>query len=1091
MIGTGRRAADRQDDGGFVLLESLIAITLITIIMGAMATFFVNGVTSTNQQRARQAATQLADTAVESIRSLNPSDLVTGRDSASVTTQFGAASALVSGWLATMTAAADASATAGSGPTATVPTVAVTQTVNHLAFSISKYLGWCAVPAGAAAVDCDRTHLSSGVRYLRAVVAVTWSDSHCTAGVCTYLTATLINTADDPTFNLNQFGQPPPVVAAPDRQDSYVGDPVSLQLAVEDGTGAPTFTWQSTALPAGLTLSPSGLISGSATSAVANLTVTITVTDAFLRTASATFTWTVVPRVRISGGSDQVASVGTAIPAILLTATGGSGAPYTWTDPTGSLPPGLSITTVTNQGRVSGTPTTAGSYPVQLMVRDSSTPAHTATVTFTWAVYATLVVSTPPAQVSTVGTPISPLPIVVTGGSGSFLWTGGGTLPAGLTLTGGTVTGTPPVLGTTTVGLSVTDTVTGITRSVSFVWSVVPPVVVSGGTSQLGMVGTAITAVTLTATGGSGAPYTWSDPTGSLPPGLGIATVSSQGRVTGTPTAAGSYPVQLQVTDAKGGTATTSFTWTVYPAMVVSNPGALANTVGVAITALPITVSGGSGTHTIASSGLPAGLTMTPSGVITGSPTTTGTSTVTVTVTDTVTGLVKTVGFTWTVHPRPTVTSPGNLVTSTGAPMNLPLTTTCLNSPCTYTLTGGPAGVSITALGVLTGTVTSSPQTFGAVSITVRDADGVTATTATFTVTVRAAPTVNSPGNQVTTVGATISLTLTHTCANTPCSYTLNGGPAGLSVSSSGVIAGTVTGSARTYSPVSVTIRDAAGSPATTPAFAWTVNPAPAIANPGAQTVYIGTAVTLDLAAIATGGTAPYTYSATNLPGWLSLDPATGLITGTAPGTKSVTTNVRVGVTDAAGVSATSAAFTWTVTNLRLDFGDQTTYRRTTVSIDLDSHTSGGTAPYSFSITNRPSWLSYSTSSHTLTGRAPSGVTDDSDIVISVTDSAGVVITNPPIAWHVTTLRWSSNFGNRWNAHDTSIASFSLTSYDSGGTAPYSYAGIGLPPGITVDPTTGAVTGTPTTPGSYSVQFVESDSHDATVTSNSFTWTIT
>ena len=93
------------------------------------------------------------------------------------------------------------------------------------------------------------------------MIAITWSDSQCKAG-CAYVTATLVNTADDPTFNLNQLPPPLPAAVNPGSQTSVVGDPVSLQLAVKDGTGVPTFTWQITAgaLPAGLAMSPSGLI---------------------------------------------------------------------------------------------------------------------------------------------------------------------------------------------------------------------------------------------------------------------------------------------------------------------------------------------------------------------------------------------------------------------------------------------------------------------------------------------------------------------------------------------------------------------------------------------------------------------------------------------------------------------------------------------------------------------------------------------------------------------------------------------------------------------------------------------------------------
>ena len=77
--------------------------------------------------------------------------------------------------------------------------------------------------------------------------------------------------------------------------------------------------------------------------------------------------------------------------------------------------------------------------------------------------------------------------------------------------------------------------------------------------------------------------------------------------------------------------------------------------------------------------------------------------------------------------------------------------------------------------------------------------------------------------------------------------------------------------------------------------------------NPGNQTGTVGTAVSLQLSA--TGGTAPYTWTATGLPTGLSISSA-GLITGTpsAAGTFTVTATVH---DSASGTASTS--FTWTI----------------------------------------------------------------------------------------------------------------------------------------------------------------------------------
>ena len=85
--------------------------------------------------------------------------------------------------------------------------------------------------------------------------------------------------------------------------------------------------------------------------------------------------------------------------------------------------------------------------------------------------------------------------------------------------------------------------------------------------------------------------------------------------------------------------------------------------------------------------------------------------------------------------------------------------------------------------------------------------------------------------------------------------------------------------------------------------------PAPlAVTDLGARTGTTGTATQLQLAA--TGGIPPYTWAATGLPPGLSLDPATGLVTGTP--TTAGTFQATVTVRDGAGVTATRAV-TWTI----------------------------------------------------------------------------------------------------------------------------------------------------------------------------------
>lgn len=82
------------------------------------------------------------------------------------------------------------------------------------------------------------------------------------------------------------------------------------------------------------------------------------------------------------------------------------------------------------------------------------------------------------------------------------------------------------------------------------------------------------------------------------------------------------------------------------------------------------------------------------------------------------------------------------------------------------------------------------------------------------------------------------------------------------------------------------------------------------VANPGSQFSAVNAPTTLAVYGVAPGNGA-VTYSATGLPGGLSINPTTGIISG-APTTTGTFANSRVTVTD--GLTTASATFTWTIT---------------------------------------------------------------------------------------------------------------------------------------------------------------------------------
>jgi hypothetical protein len=141
---------------------------------------------------------------------------------------------------------------------------------------------------------------------------------------------------------------------------------------------------------------------------------------------------------------------------------------------------------------------------------------------------------------------------------------------------------------------------------------------------------------TITASGGT-APYTFAVILGTLPTGL---TLTAGGLLSGTPTTPGSFTVTIRGTDANGCFADIVYTIVIVsavgcPVIDFTPPTLPSGTVGVPY-AQTFIGSGGTAPYlfTMTAGALPAGLTLTPAGVLAGTPTTAGPTTFTIRATD-------------------------------------------------------------------------------------------------------------------------------------------------------------------------------------------------------------------------------------------------------------------------------------------------------------------------------------------------------------------------------------------------------------------------------------------------------------------------
>jgi hypothetical protein len=232
------------------------------------------------------------------------------------------------------------------------------------------------------------------------------------------------------------------------------------------------------------------------------------------------------------------------------------------------------------------------------------------------------------------------------------------------------------------------------------------------------------------------------------------------------------------------------------------------------------------------------------------------------------------------------------------------------------------------------------------------------------------------------------------------------------------------------------------------------------------------TGVNYSATAVAAGGTAPYTWSIStgSLPQFLSINSSTGDITGVTGGTGQYTFSLQV--KDAAGATATqSFTITVTVPGAPLTMAAASLANGVTgVPYSINLVLTGGSPPFTWSISSGslPPGLSLNAQTGTITGTPTQNgpfpftvkVTDSASPAASVTQVFAITVGNPAVPLSIVTT--SIGNGVAGIAYSKNIA---LT----GGTPPYAWSvsSGALPPGLSLNVQTGAVTGTPTQSGAF------------------------
>jgi len=308
-------------------------------------------------------------------------------------------------------------------------------------------------------------------------------------------------------------------------------------------------------------------------------------------------------------------------------------------------------------------------------------------------------------------------------------------------------------------------------------------------------------------------------------------------------------------------------------------------------------------------------------------------------------------------------------------------------------------------------------------------------------------------------------------------------------------------GSANTYSNVRISVSDGTSTVSLAP-FSVTVTPkpngAPSISGTPATSVTSGQAYSFSPSASDPEGSR-LSFSIAGRPSWASFDTATGTLSG-VPSASHAGTYGGIVITASDGqLSASLPAFTITVTAANSPPTIGGTPATTVVEGELYGFVPTASDPdgnpLTFSISNRPSWATFTASTGLLSGVPPVGSANTyANVRISVSDGTSTVSLAP---FSITVTPKPNSPPTIWGVPATSVTSGQTYSFRPSASDPDSdpitFAVQSLPGWATFDTATGTLSGTPTwqQAGTYPNIVISASDGRASASLAPFTVTVT